>query len=79
MNLCRIGLIEDKLFRYVSETETTIVACTDFKVGNFNVVATMNVRKDVWESAVEDYIYSEHNAKFIEKVEKQHKKQHKKQ
>ena len=75
MNLCSIGLIEDKLFRYVSESETTIVACTDFKFGNFNVLATINVRKDVWESAVEDYIYSEHNVKFMKKVEEQHKKQ----
>ena len=75
MNLCRIGLIEDKLFRYVSETETSIVASTEFKFDNFNIVATINVRKDIWESAVENYVYSEHNAKFMEKVEEQHKKQ----
>lgn len=59
MNLCRIGLIEDKLFCYLNTNNGIVVASTQFKLGDKSIVATINVSEDIWEAAVEDYVFSD--------------------
>lgn len=58
INLCRIGLIEDKLFYYQATSNGVIVANTQFKLGTKIIIATINVSEDVWDAAVEDYVFS---------------------
>lgn len=59
MNLCRIGLIEDKLFYYQGTNNDIVVAKTTFNLGTKSIVATINVSEDIWEAAVEDYVFSD--------------------
>lgn len=63
LKICRLGLIEDKVWTLVDQTEDVITISTVFNVFGTSTNAIMKVHIDKWEIAVEDFIFSQYYQK----------------
>lgn len=63
LKICRLGLIQDKVWTFVDQTEDVVTISTVFNVFGTSTYATMKVHIDKWEIAVEDFIFSQYYQK----------------
>lgn len=63
LQLLKKGLIEDRIFEVAASNDTCVNIVTTFKDGDVEIHAAVVVKIDVWERAVERYLFSEHYKK----------------
>lgn len=63
LKICRLGLIEDRVWTLVDQIEDVVTISTVFNVFGTSTHATMKVHIDKWEIAVEDFVFSNYYQK----------------
>ena len=58
LKICRLGLIQDKVWTFVDQTENGVTISTTFNVFGTSTYSTMEITLDNWEKAVEAFIFS---------------------
>lgn len=64
LKICRLGLIENRVWTLIDQVENGVTISTVFNVFGTSTYSTMEITLDNWEKAVEAFIFSGHYQKL---------------